>query len=697
MPPVNTPYGASPTERSRTASRPQTPEALHTADRPLTPLSYLSSPVLDLASTLHTSQADADADEANVTFLRDSLESLDEPEPRHNTIDPLRDPRRSHAPATVQEAFISTLQEAVPARSTEDVTRRDRLQRVLSRLNRLHEPSAGPAAYTNRSPNRQSLYDWAPASEEGTQDESELDEIVAELRQQQPDTHPEILRILGQSQLDGERERSQAAREGATRTGGMSDQRRRDELRSRAMLQRARREGSPSATERMLRYVMERERSGLSEEEERARAAGLYARSTGAAPAGTDFSTQIALERLRERDQRERVEAFRRGYLAESTRLPRTSTPARATTKPAPSSSLFESALKYLDALRNCETYEDALSAAIDNDLGTKEFFVDKEDEFILDASAVPPPAPSSWLLPGAVFQGNQHASHTTGSLLNARSRTEIEQINPNFRSTPAAPFDHPPGSTLFSAERPWLSHPPPPPPANVSPTPTKPPSHDQWPVRVRLHTIDTTTMTLTGTMEAYDVPQHQPTSLSALAAPNAKVGDKEKPIVTYLEGHILDLKTHTFLTPSPTYPPPTTALNARPQPEKITFPSADPKTDAANWRKLPPFSSLPTPDDVARTLLSSSAMKGILEEYVFMRWKEKCFVHSADDRCGHDVRLGDQDRGHGLTISGFYYVSLRRADGVVEGLYFDPTSSPFQLLRLRGVAGGGWGSWGFR
>ena len=36
------------------------------------------------------------------------------------------------------------------------------------------------------------------------------------------------------------------------------------------------------------------------------------------------------------------------------------------------------------------------------------------------------------------------------------------------------------------------------------------------------------------------------------------------------------------------------------------------------------------------------------------------------------------------LTISGFYYVSLRRSDGHVEGLYYDPHSTPYQHLSLK-------------
>lgn len=48
----------------------------------------------------------------------------------------------------------------------------------------------------------------------------------------------------------------------------------------------------------------------------------------------------------------------------------------------------------------------------------------------------------------------------------------------------------------------------------------------------------------------------------------------------------------------------------------------------------------------------------------------EKCFVTPSDAQSG-------------LTISGFYYVSMRREDGHIEGLYYDPLSSPYQHLSL--------------
>lgn len=49
----------------------------------------------------------------------------------------------------------------------------------------------------------------------------------------------------------------------------------------------------------------------------------------------------------------------------------------------------------------------------------------------------------------------------------------------------------------------------------------------------------------------------------------------------------------------------------------------------------------------------------------------ERCFITPTDAR-------------QGLTISGFYYISLRRDTGHIEGLYYDPGSSPYQQLSLK-------------
>jgi hypothetical protein len=202
--------------------------------------------------------------------------------------------------------------------------------------------------------------------------------------------------------------------------------------------------------------------------------------------------------------------------------------------------------------------------------------------------------------------------------------------------------------------------------------------------------------------MEAYDVPQN---SGPATLTPNLcttdgesrpKAGKKSDPIKTYLEGHIIDLRTHSFLTPDSS-----TVLNTGDKPagnadhHKLIYSNANPATDAAYWRQLPPFcAAIPTcsapSDTLARALLSKTRMQAIHEGYVFMRWKERCFVHAHGELCADPANSGsDQDRGHGLTISGFYYVSLRRSDGFVAGLYLDKDSKPFQRLYLEGSRAG--------
>ncbi len=645
----------------------------------------------------------------------------------------------------------------------EERSQSERLQRVIARLNRPYEPAVpSAAAYSNRtpSPHRQSLYDWAPGHEERSLAETELEIRVNELRRQQPDAEDAYLRPLARDQLDGERMLEvlrQQERDIHTGTAGGdqtdTEQRRSllrnrdsrrerngwESLRSRAVLQRARQEGavSPSSTERMLRQLMDRERSAMSEEEERARGTGWFRPTPNRRGLPDADEVQSALDRaramsrgeppgprsdVRERDQQERLEAYRRGYLAEQvpSRFSRVSTPPVPPIA-APSRTrrtFLENALMYLSDLRLSVTYEDSLSTAIDHGLATKEFFADKHDDFITDLDELPPVQPCTFLQQGSIFAGHQHATTVVSNLTQRAPPSRIEQINPNFRTSngPTLGFDHPPGSTRvssFDPSRPWLSYHQP----HHLTSPKEP--YDQWPVRVTIHTVDEDKMTLQGTMEAYDVPQHD-ASLSILnpTAARPKKGKKSAPITTYLEGHIIDLHTHSFLTPDDrdakrrrTGPHETSVENRTPYTTldtSIHFPSATPALDAQNWLKLPPFSDLiATPatnnspassaeDKLARLLLSKSQTAELMEDYVFMRWKERCFVHSKSDPCSAPGSDRCGDTGHGLTISGFYYVSLNRQSGRCEGLYFDPNSTPHQGLKLQG-RGGLIGAWEFR
>lgn len=642
-----------------------------------------------------------DDDDNNINFMRDTLAFLDQ-EP------PVQTGSRNRDSRSTRPLDIALEEQPLPETAE---ARRVRLQQILARLNRLHDPSA----YSNRSPRASTLYDWAPPSEEASNNHTtvthqrELDPILAELRQPPPEPYPDVLHPLGQSQLDSSRQRNVPPI--TEETDGLRSDRLRERRRRETDWVRAR-EGrpeasSPSATERMLRYVMDRgQRNSMSEEEERARRLGWYHPGGGAeqhlsSSSSSGNGLHPSASELRSRTILERNDARTRRYLETAPpRLPRISSPP-VSTQPG-SSQLLESALKYLNQLRSCSRYEDALSAAIEYGLATKEFFADKHDDFIMDLEEVHPLAGSSWLRPGTSFEGEQHATSNAAALLHSRSSATsrlVEQINPNYRtqsgSNAAPTFDHPPGSTRvvpFDNSRTY--------PSRSSKTINT--SHDHWPVRVVFHAVDSEKMTLKGTMEAYDVPQHPPSVSIMNSAERPKAGKKHAPITTYLEGHIIDLATHSFLTPSTAEtnqqgPYATTAQNATPYTSmsaSIIFPAATPATDAANWRKLPPFNSLPSDSEAARLMLSKDRMNEVNQSYIFMRLKEKCFVHGKDDKCSAEDRAGDRCCGHGLTISGFYYVSLRRSDGEIEGLYFDPSSTPYQCLRLEGVSGRrGWPS----
>jgi hypothetical protein len=74
--------------------------------------------------------------------------------------------------------------------------------------------------------------------------------------------------------------------------------------------------------------------------------------------------------------------------------------------------------------------------------------------------------------------------------------------------------------------------------------------------------------------------------------------------ITTYLEGEIIDFKTHSLQT--------------------FNFPSSI-KDDASNWRKLEPFCQLSN-EELVKSLVSKQFMKNLTDNWVFMRWKGEIF-----------------------------------------------------------------------
>ncbi|KAG9826787.1 hypothetical protein KCU98_g15044, partial [Aureobasidium melanogenum] len=307
-------------------------------------------------------------------------------------------------------------------RSTEDETRRQRLQRVLARLSRLE--NSRPTSYGIPPTEHQSLYDWAPTRT--NEDQLESDQAASRRRALY----------------------------------------RRHDLRSAAIMQNARTSVlSPSATQQ------------LNEDTD-----DTHARS-----------------------------AYRRTYLADS---PATQEPLSSTSVSRPSP-LLESTVRYLDDVRDCSSYDDSLSAALDYGLFTPECY----DNLITDTGSCLRPQPSSWLSPGAIFRGTQHT--TTSAKASS------------VRSPPA-----------FDATRPWLAHTPNPYSRSLAPSLSGnhfsylslPPRdvQDRWPVKVTIQAVDLANMTMAGTMEAFDVPN--------TTHPSVETHTPAPPITTYLEGQIIDL-----------------------------------------------------------------------------------------------------------------------------------------------------------
>lgn len=260
----------------------------------------------------------------------------------------------------------------------------------MNRLGRLHsdhqsssEPRTQP--YGDRVPSRNSLYDWSPATDEAD-DEAELEAILQELRREQPNTHPDILRLLGRSQLDSERERSRAQVSRLLNTSQPSQTE--SSLRSAALLQSVRRNPRFAARSRDLqqRYAdREATRSPHPTSDWRDR---------------TYESTRQAMERLsqqrretiRDRDMLQRVDSYRRSY------LDRTQAPSSQVNP------MVEQTIKYLSKIRQSQSIDDSVNYAIDAGFLKKEYFVDDHQDFVLDPFTLPPPAETSWLAPGAVL-----------------------------------------------------------------------------------------------------------------------------------------------------------------------------------------------------------------------------------------------------------------------------------------------------
>lgn len=245
------------------------------------------------------------------------------------------------------------------------------------------------------------------------------------------------------------------------------------------------------------------------------------------------------------------------------------------TPPPCPEKKPIEIAIRYLGKLRLCESDQEGLETADEGGFDPDTVSQVPPQDFLVNSQLIPPPPESSWLRIGATFSGTQHGASPSSlasltplmppSIYRSRAR------NPHFGSLPprtTSPVRQPPQPNIDGPAQ---------------------PEEERWPVKVNIDSVDYNSMTLTGTMEAFNVPDKS--SLTKVSS-----------ITTYLEGEIIDF--NKFLLETKSF-------------------EANPETDGKYWRKLPPFKKLNDDEDVVKRLLSKKWLREeLMKKWILMRWK---------------------------------------------------------------------------
>ncbi|MCJ1289268.1 hypothetical protein MMC34_000800 [Xylographa carneopallida] len=582
-------------------------------------LAQLASPVPDFAATLIT-QTEQDANDNNVEFLRTPMSSFNS--------GPSEPPGRRRPP------YLSAADFDNAERDSQRRMRRAVLQQRRYTPSQLQEldQSLGSSQGTPIAPNQgivpssfqySGVYQgWAPGTSDNDVGEVQsnlstqmrillrqqtlLNQNIAARRLEEEATDTEtaqhIVPSFSIASADWELSHHGEHGPGEPATTESS-------LRTTALLQSVRRHARFSTRSRnqLESYILEREGTGHATEERERQSSTRQRRH--AAPSSSD-------------QQEPTIDL---GANAQMVAMQRARLNIAIENHPKVSRWL-EEAIKYLERLRFCDTYSERISSAAEGGFLRGEYLTHNQDDFILDTTTISPPPESSWLKAGGVFSGSQHSA---GNALPSYQVTDRPSRRRSAGALWTSDVSSPSilGSTA-NAEIARSSH--------NDLIRASAATDDTWPVKVTINSIDYSTMTLSGTMEAFNVPRK-------LTLP------QESSIITFLEGEIIDFNRYTLETKSFT---------------------ADASIDSTYWRKLEPFKSL-TDKEIVSNLVSIKWLREELgKKWILMRWKEKCFVTPSDEDSG-------------LTISGFYYVSLRRSDGHIEGLYYDPKSTPYQYLSL--------------
>lgn len=537
----------------------------------------LASPVPNLAATLST-QAEQDAEDDNVSFLRTHLPTPQPPPdvresqrlretsmPETRAPPPLRDARSGQIiPRT--DADHRRMRRAVAATAEAAARYSDRASIV--------EPTY--ADRISQQPS-QGYLGWAPGSSDD-EDESHTEfRYGGEGSSQFYNEWSSRMRELRMAQ-SSRRELSQLLDQ-VTHT--------QDELDSylRASRDSIQNEQASNSSRNHLpplpQYLLDRERAAIEDAENARR---RYQRNHERATMILDQRRrQQLLSEVQQRASRVPNDDSRQPYenaVASSVSVSRT----------------LAETIKYLGCIRSCVTESEQVHAAHDAGLITEEFSHDWED-FMFHRSSIKPPPETSWFKPGGILSGSQHAAGASclqmpynanraggatdgGSSARRRNRvptSEQEELFRNYASP--APADSSRSnrwdtSWVPSSTRPRVNH-----------------GEECWPVKVSIHSVDYSTMTLSGTMEAFNVPdKSSPT--------------QESSITTFLEGEIIDFNIHSL--------------------ETETF-NANARIDATYWRKLEPFKNL-TDKEMIRNLTSKRWLnEEFRTKWILMRWKGIC------------------------------------------------------------------------
>lgn len=579
-------------------------------------LERIASPVPNLAATLINLPAENDdANEENVNFLRtrprSPLESSSRARRRRLALLPEVD--LESMDIDEQRRFAPSPAEVIPRWPP---TRRQ------------HDGLSTVPSYEGRISNRRSLYGWAPGSEEEQGDDYH--------RYQRPSQNHESAGLtLSRRPQDRDSSRNASlSRRDAVRQvlpGDLSeaaDSSNRhwsdhNSTFTEALLQSVRRGARfASRTRTLQNYILDRERIGRQDTaDEREREGERDVDRARATSSSASRALRMSLRNV-SGDLRDRINTHRQ-LLSEN-----------------PPSARLRETIKYLERIRCSNSLSENIASAVTRGVAPEELVAGyTETDFILETSFIPLPSRNSWLQPGSVFSGSQKAVNSIGGhnfeMLSHRLSRNASQPADSQGSSITNESTSQISVSTSSGRRYWASNVPQS-PGHQQHQNHRDPKHELWPVKVTIHSIDYSDMTLTGTMEAYNIPDKtSPT--------------RDAHIVTFLEGEIIDLNAHSL--------------------ETVSF-QASADVDCTYWRELRPFRGL-SDEQMTKSLLSKKwVMDELNKNWILMRWKERCFITPTDAR-------------QGLTISGFYYISLHRETGEIEGLYYDPGSSPYQQLSL--------------